>query len=67
MKDAEALELVREAVRGAGPAWADLGAGDGIFTRALADLLGSEARIYAVDRARRRWRAWRVARSAGAW
>lgn len=32
------------------PLWADLGAGDGAFTLALADLLGAEARILAVDR-----------------
>jgi ubiquinone/menaquinone biosynthesis C-methylase UbiE len=50
MKDAEAVELIRDAVRGAGATWADLGAGNGIFTRALAELLGPEARIYAVDR-----------------
>jgi SAM-dependent methyltransferase len=30
--------------------WADLGAGDGAFTLALADLLGPGATIYAVDR-----------------
>src|SRR5436190_4342085 len=50
MKDAEAVELIRDAVRGAGTTWADLGAGDGIFARALAELLGPDARIYAVDR-----------------
>lgn len=31
-------------------AWADIGAGDGAFTLALADLLGPGARIVAVDR-----------------
>ena len=41
--------------------WADLGAGDGTFTRALARLLGPNSRIYAVERdpgaiaALRRW------------
>lgn len=30
--------------------WADLGAGEGAFTLALADLLGPDARIVAVDR-----------------
>ena len=35
----------------AGPgAWADLGAGDGTFTRALATRLGTGGRIHAVDR-----------------
>lgn len=33
--------------------WADLGAGQGAFTRALADLLGRGATIHAVDRDRR--------------
>ena len=37
-------ELEREGI------WADLGAGDGTFTTALADLLDSTSRIYAVDR-----------------
>lgn len=35
--------------KGAG-VWADFGAGDGTFTRALGELLGPGARIYAVDR-----------------
>jgi ubiquinone/menaquinone biosynthesis C-methylase UbiE len=30
--------------------WADFGAGEGTFARALAELLGPEARVYAVDR-----------------
>jgi SAM-dependent methyltransferase len=33
--------------------WADVGAGDGAFTLALADLLGPGATIFAVDRDRR--------------
>ena len=33
-----------------GGRWADLGAGEGNFTRALADLVGAEAGIIAVDR-----------------
>jgi SAM-dependent methyltransferase len=41
-------------IRGAGPdpggTWADIGAGDGAFTLALADVLGPGARIIAVDR-----------------
>lgn len=31
--------------------WADLGAGNGLFTRALAGLLGNGSTIYAVDKA----------------
>lgn len=38
---------------GDGAVWADLGAGDGAFTLALAELLGPGATIYAVDRDRR--------------
>jgi SAM-dependent methyltransferase len=34
----------------AGAAWADLGAGRGTFSRALARLLGPGGRVYAVDR-----------------
>jgi len=34
------------------PTWADVGAGEGAFTLALADLLGPGARILAVDRDR---------------
>ncbi len=33
--------------------WADLGAGRGAFTLALAELLGAQAQIYAVDKDRR--------------
>lgn len=50
MNDSEAVELIREAVHGRGGPWADLGAGEGTFTRALAELLGPGSRIYAVDR-----------------
>jgi ubiquinone/menaquinone biosynthesis C-methylase UbiE len=48
----DAVSLIRDAVPrlGGGATWADLGAGDGTFTRALAELLGSTATIYAVDR-----------------
>jgi len=44
-------------VRERGGSWADLGAGEGAFTRALADLVGPEARIVAVDKDRRALRA----------
>lgn len=43
---------VREARRGPGAAWADIGAGTGAFTRALAELIGPGSRIVAVDRDR---------------
>ncbi|MBP6786174.1 MAG: class I SAM-dependent methyltransferase [Candidatus Promineofilum sp.] len=48
------LRLLRPGVeRDAGGVWAELGAGDGAFTLALAELLGPEATLYAVDRDRR--------------
>jgi SAM-dependent methyltransferase len=46
------VELLRGGVAGAGGTWADVGAGDGAFTLALAELLGPGGRIIAVDRDR---------------
>jgi SAM-dependent methyltransferase len=48
--------LLRPAVEPGGT-WADLGAGEGAFTLALADLLGPGGRIVAVDRDARALRA----------
>jgi hypothetical protein len=45
----EAVELIRPAVSTTAGAWADFGAGTGLFTRALAVLAGANARIFAVD------------------
>jgi SAM-dependent methyltransferase len=45
----DAIELLRDAVGDADGVWADLGAGTGTFTRALAALLGPGSTIYAVD------------------
>jgi ubiquinone/menaquinone biosynthesis C-methylase UbiE len=51
MNDRDALDLLRAAVPAAeGEAWADLGAGDGVFSRALAALVGPAGRVIAVDR-----------------
>jgi ubiquinone/menaquinone biosynthesis C-methylase UbiE len=50
MNTSEAVALIEGAVRGHEGTWADLGAGDGTFTRALGKLLGPKSRIYAVDR-----------------
>ncbi len=52
MDDADATALIAAAMpAGMGPAtWADLGAGEGTFTRALWKLLGRGSRIYAVDK-----------------
>ena len=46
----EATNLIRAgAGHAAGQTWADLGAGEGTFTRALAQLVGKEGRIIALD------------------
>lgn len=50
MDATEATALIAKAIPGTGGVWADLGAGEGTFTRALAELLGPSSRIYAVDR-----------------
>lgn len=49
MRSATILELIRQGVRRGERAWADFGAGDGAFTRALRELLGPAADLYAVD------------------
>ena len=49
----DAVALIESAVGQSRGVWADLGAGTGTFTRALATLLASGSRIYAVDRDRR--------------
>jgi ubiquinone/menaquinone biosynthesis C-methylase UbiE len=45
----DAIDLVRDAVGDRRGVWADLGAGTGTFTVALANILGAESTIYAVD------------------
>lgn len=50
MDHADHVDLIRRGVEGAGPAWADFGAGGGAFTLALADILGPAAAIIAIDR-----------------
>jgi ubiquinone/menaquinone biosynthesis C-methylase UbiE len=47
------VALIRAGVEGSGPRWLELGAGEGAFTLALADVLGPAGRIVAVDRDRR--------------
>jgi len=46
----DAIALIVAAVPGSATSWVDIGAGDGTFTRALAEILGKHATIYAVDR-----------------
>ncbi len=50
MDHTDHVALLRRGVPGPGGVWADLGAGDGAFTLALADLIGPGSTIYAVDR-----------------
>ncbi len=52
MNHADHVSLIRPGVEGAGLRWLELGAGEGAFTLALADVLGREGRpeIVAVDR-----------------
>ena len=50
MEHMEMVNLIRAGVRAPGGVWADLGAGTGNFTWALADLLGPTGTIYALDR-----------------
>lgn len=46
----KARTLVTSAVAGCGGVWADLGCGDGVFTRLLCELLEPGSRVYAVDK-----------------
>jgi ubiquinone/menaquinone biosynthesis C-methylase UbiE len=50
MNHADHVALIRDGVTGSGPAWLELGGGDGAFTLALADVLAGTARITGVDR-----------------
>jgi len=45
----EAIEFLRPALAAQGQVWADLGAGSGTFTEALAHLLGPSGVVVAVD------------------
>jgi ubiquinone/menaquinone biosynthesis C-methylase UbiE len=46
----QAVALIGGAIPRRAGTWADIGAGDGTFTRALVKLLGADSRVYAVDR-----------------
>jgi ubiquinone/menaquinone biosynthesis C-methylase UbiE len=57
LKHADLVALIKDGVGQRGGRWADLGAGEGAFTLALADLLGPDAHITAVDKDARALRA----------
>jgi SAM-dependent methyltransferase len=61
----EAVSLIRDAVGHEVGTWADLGAGTGTFTRALAETVGPGSVIYAVDADGRSLRALDEWRRAG--
>lgn len=50
MTRAELIALIEGGIDSKGGRWADLGAGEGAFTLALADLIGPEGHIVAVDK-----------------
>ena len=50
MEQSEMVALIRGGVPRPGGVWADLGAGTGNFSWALAELIGPQGAIYAVDR-----------------
>jgi ubiquinone/menaquinone biosynthesis C-methylase UbiE len=50
---ADHVALIQTGVDGVGPRWLELGAGEGAFTLALADVLGPAAQVVAVDKDRR--------------
>ena len=49
MTEHDAVSLIRAAVPATGGRWADLGAGTGTFTRALATILGSAGQVLAIE------------------
>ena len=57
MNHTDHVNLIRDGVAKTGGRWADLGSGEGAFTLALAELVGPDAEIVAVDKDRRALRA----------
>lgn len=54
MNHQDHVDLLRNAITQSGGRWADFGSGDGAFTLALRDLLGTEAEIFSIDKERAR-------------
>jgi len=52
LNTAEAIDLLEDAVPPRAGVWADFGAGEGTFTRALVARLGPDGRVVALDRER---------------
>jgi ubiquinone/menaquinone biosynthesis C-methylase UbiE len=50
MNHADHVHLLRKGIAAPGGLWADLGAGSGAFTLALAELIGPNGQIIAIDR-----------------
>jgi ubiquinone/menaquinone biosynthesis C-methylase UbiE len=50
LRNSELVALIEGGVEEKAGRWADLGAGEGAFTRALADLIGPDGHIIAIDR-----------------
>ena len=50
MNHQDAISFIAAGVANTGGIWADLGAGSGVFTRALSELLGPQGHVIAVDR-----------------
>jgi ubiquinone/menaquinone biosynthesis C-methylase UbiE len=50
LNHADLVALIKDGVGEQGGRWADLGAGEGAFTAALADLVGPSAHIVAIDK-----------------
>ncbi len=61
----EAIDLIRPAIGRAAGTWADFGAGEGLFSRALVAVLEGRGRVIAIDRDARALRALAATAPAG--